>query len=89
MTTPAYHAGIAAARQSAAETVKWIMPPDTYTVDERSDFVSGFVAGAKAIAEEGTRIADHIADDTEIERRLAEEDADRDRRDNERFGVDE
>lgn len=47
MPTPAY-----LARQSAAETVKWIMPPDSYTADERSDFVSGFVAGARAVIKE-------------------------------------
>lgn len=52
MPTPAYLAGLTAARQSVAETVKWIVPPDSYTADERSDFVSGFMAGARVVIEE-------------------------------------
>lgn len=98
--TDAWRAGYKSGQEPSNELLRAIEPPETYTDAERGEFISGFLSGAraardrelidgmtKAIAEEDAEIQDRIASDMEIEARLEEEDAERERLDNGQFGV--
>lgn len=70
--TDAWRAGYRSGQEPSNELLRAIEPPETYTPDERGDFISGFLSGAraardrelidemtKAIAEPDPRDPDH------------------------------
>lgn len=76
MKSPAYLAGYRSAQEPSNELLRAIEPPETYTSEERDDFISGFLSGARAARDEEL-IAEIIAD----------EEAKQERQDNGPFGV--